>query len=50
MVVRQTEKGIEIVVAPKDHRGADTVVALEADGPASRIKAVDGPRSPAKAI
>ncbi len=41
--VRQTESGIDISVAEKDRQPADTVVVLELDGPANRIKAVDVP-------
>ena len=43
--VRQTDGGIEIAVAEKDRRAADTVVALELDGPADRLAAVDMPVS-----
>jgi alpha-L-fucosidase len=43
--VRQTEKGMEITVAEKDRRPADTVVVLELDGPASRLKAMDVPKA-----
>jgi alpha-L-fucosidase len=43
--VHQTESGIEISVAEKDRKPADTVVVLELDGPASRIAAVEMPAS-----
>jgi alpha-L-fucosidase len=46
--LRQTEKGLEITVAEKDRRTADTVVVLDLDGPAGRIAAVDMPQSAAK--
>jgi alpha-L-fucosidase len=46
--VRQTEKGLEITVAGKDRRSADTVVVLDLDGPAGRLAAVDMPQSAAK--
>ena len=46
--VRQTEGGIEIAVAEKDRRAADTVIVLDLDGPAGRIAAVDMPQSAAK--
>ena len=46
--VRQSEAGIEISVAEKDRRPADTVIALTLDGPASRLAAVDMPLSRAK--
>jgi alpha-L-fucosidase len=48
-VVRQSDKGIEIGVAAKDRRGADTVIVLELDSSASRLAAVDVPAGPAKA-
>jgi alpha-L-fucosidase len=46
--VRQTEKGLEITVAEKDRRTADTVVVLDLDGPAGRLPAVDMPQSVVK--
>ncbi len=42
-VVRQSGQGIEIAVDPGNRRGADTVIALELDGPANRLAAVDVP-------
>ncbi len=39
--VRQTDKSVEIAVAGKDRRAADTVVALELDGPADRLPGVN---------
>jgi len=42
---RQTKTGIEITVVPKDRHAADTVVVLELDVPANRIKALDVPVS-----
>ncbi|MDD8026390.1 MAG: alpha-L-fucosidase [Acidobacteriota bacterium] len=47
-VIRQSNKGIEIGIAAKDRRGADTVIALQIDGPAGRIPAVDVPGDLAK--
>jgi alpha-L-fucosidase len=41
--VRQTESGLEVALAEKNRQPADTVVALELDGPADRIKAMDVP-------
>jgi alpha-L-fucosidase len=40
-VVRQTESGIEISIPEKYRQAADTVVALELDGPAGRIEATN---------
>jgi len=46
--VRQNESGIEIAVTEKDRKPAETVIALELNGPAGRLAAVDMPKSPNK--
>ena len=42
--VRQTDSGIEISVPESDRQPIDTIVALELDGDANQIPAVDVPR------